>query len=461
VTGLVPATCELWIDGARYADGQPAELTTDPVALTGLSITWGRKTTVDQPEPATCSVTVLDPPGGVRFDATVTLGSALRVWSALGGQRVIVFDGRVTDLDATYSQDDGGATVDLVAADLTADLGNRYVGDDPWAQETLAARVGRILALAGATQQAQIDPRPAAVQVGRMDADRQGAMNLLTDLATTAGAVLWSAVDPSSGAYLWFEDPGLRPAGQVLVQYPSLYWAPSAAPATAGAMTADDVLRSPVHWYLDTSDLLTRVTVRWRDQTTTPDPTERLVTVVDTAAETAWGAKALSVGTLLVSSQAASELCTGVLAAHATAGAWRSTGLTWDLDLTTDPADPDTVALALLLLDGTARIGTSLTLTDLPDWTPTGAATRLFVEGGTYVFEDGRWVLALDTVPSAGTGTSISYAQLDPSIRGQDFDPALTYSALTGVGPNSPTGQSWSAASGTWAAATGTWMEHP
>lgn len=457
----VPATCELWIDGARFADGRPAELTSDPVALSGLSIRWGRRTSVDQPDPGTCSVTVLDPPGGRRFDAAVPLGATLRVVSDVAGARVIVFDGRVTDLDANYSDSDGGATVDVVAADLTADLGNRYVGDDPWPVEALSVRVGRILALAGATQAATIDPRPAGVTVSRMDADRQGAMNLLGDLATSAGAVLWSAVDDVAGPYLWFEDPARRPAGSVLMQYPSLLWAPGSAAggAAAGQISACDVLQDPVHWQLDTTDLLTRATVRWKDQSTSPDVTERLVTTVDTAAETAYGARAISVGTLLTSTQAATELCTAVLAAHANAAAWRCTGLSVDLSLVTAD-DAATRHLAATLLDNNQRIGAPLTLVDLPEWTPTTAATSLFVEGGDYHYTDGRWVLALDTIPAAGTGSSISYAQLDRSIRGVDFDPAVSYTDLIGVGPNlNPAGYPWTAATGTWNTATGTWMD--
>jgi hypothetical protein len=457
---LVPATCEVWIDGVRFADGQPAELTTDPVALSGLSITWGRRTTVDQPNPATCTFTVLDPPGGRRFDEAVTLGAAVRIWSALGARRAIVFDGRITDLDASYSDTGGGAVVDVVAADMTADLGNRFIGDDPWPQETVATRVGRILTLAAGGQTAQLDPRPAGVLVGRMDADRQGAMPLLEDLATAAGAVLWSAVDPDTGAYLLYEDPALRPAGSVLIQYESGLWGPS-EPGTAGGVQVDAcmVLQDPLHWFLDTTDLLTRATIRWQDQTTAPDPTERVLTIIDTALESAHGARGLSVSTLLTSAQSAGELATAQMAAHASAGAWRSTGLTWDLAVSV-VYDAATQNLAISLLDNNSRIGLLLSLVDMPAWTPQTAAVTLFVEGGTYQFVDGRWILALDTVPSRGTGQSITYAQFPESVRDIDMDPGVSYADLLGVGPPVPTGGPWTAAVGPWTAAVGSWMEN-
>jgi hypothetical protein len=456
----VPATCELWISGTRFADGRPAELTSDPVALSGLKVTWGRRTSVDQPPPATCTFTVLDPPGGVRFDAAVPLGASCRIWSELGSRRVIVFDGRVTDLDASYSDDDGGASVAVVAADLTADLGNRFIGDDPWPQETLATRVGRILTLAAGGQTAQLDPRPAAVLVGRMDADRQGAMPLLEDLASSSGSVLWSAVDPTTGAYLLYEDPALRAAGSVLIQYSTGLWGPSEGSAGAGLeVDACLVLQDPLHWFLDTTDLLTRATVRWQDQATAPDPTERVVTIVDTDLEASHGARGISISTMLTTAQAASQLATAAMAAHASATAWRSTGLTWDLAVSEDN-DPATQTLAMALLDNNSRIGLLLSLVNLPEWTPVTAAINLFVEGGTYEYAEGRWTLALDTVPSTGTGLSVTYAQMPDSVRDVDMDPTVSYADLLGVGPPVYSGSSWAAATGTWAAATGSWMEN-
>ena len=74
-----PPSCVLWIDGVRYADGSAGEAPADPVALTGLSVTWGRDTTIDQPAPATCAFTVLDLPGGDRFTGRLKVGARVQV----------------------------------------------------------------------------------------------------------------------------------------------------------------------------------------------------------------------------------------------------------------------------------------------------------------------------------------------------------------------------------------------
>jgi hypothetical protein len=78
----LPPRCYLYIEHTRFADGQPTEADTDPVALTGLSVTWGRDNTLDQPEPGTCSFKVLDVGGGVRFTDLLRIGSHVEVKAA-------------------------------------------------------------------------------------------------------------------------------------------------------------------------------------------------------------------------------------------------------------------------------------------------------------------------------------------------------------------------------------------
>jgi len=74
-----PPSCVLWVDGVRYADGQPAEAASAPVALTGLTVTWGRATTLDQPAPASCTFEVLDRPAGARFTDRLHVGARVQV----------------------------------------------------------------------------------------------------------------------------------------------------------------------------------------------------------------------------------------------------------------------------------------------------------------------------------------------------------------------------------------------
>jgi hypothetical protein len=73
-------TCSVWIDGTRFADGStPGETDTTPVALSGLSIVWGRDNTLDQPEPGTATFQVLDVAGGALFTDQLRIGTHVDV----------------------------------------------------------------------------------------------------------------------------------------------------------------------------------------------------------------------------------------------------------------------------------------------------------------------------------------------------------------------------------------------
>jgi hypothetical protein len=97
--------------------------------------------------------------------------------------------------------------------------------------------------------------------------------------------------------------------------------------------------------------------------------------------------------------------------------------------------DAATLDLAGKLLSSTWRLGLALSLSDLPDWTPTGSATSLYVEGGTYRFDGGRWLLSLLCAPAAGLGTSITFDQVDEAVRYVDVDRSVRYLDMVGVGP--------------------------
>jgi hypothetical protein len=56
---LGPLSCTVLIDGVRVADGSPTDDPAAAMVLDGLRVTWGRGTTLDQPEPATCTATLL------------------------------------------------------------------------------------------------------------------------------------------------------------------------------------------------------------------------------------------------------------------------------------------------------------------------------------------------------------------------------------------------------------------
>lgn len=455
---LVPATCELWIDGVRFADGQPTEPDTAPVALSGLTVTWGRDSTLDQPKPSTCTFTIMDPPGGARFDTAIYLGSTVQVRAVLAGVTVVVFVGRVTDLTARYADDDPDPGVDVVAADQMSDLANRFVGAEPWGAGTLAQRFVGIMAAVGVDySQAVIDARPGALQVSRMDVDRQSAAALLFDLATTGGAVCWASATQAKGAYLWFEDPRARVSLYSFILQPNNLWGPGPTTARGNPLSACEVIRDPVQWRRTITSLITQVTIRWIQQTN-PDTTERSDLVVDAAAQAAFGARGLSVGTILTTQTDALDLAAWVLGSHQPGEAWAATGLEWDLAL----AESNTQAtqeLVRALLGSSTRPGLPLVLTELPDWTPTTAAAGLYVEGGKYSFDAGAWTLALDTASAVGMGKTMTFAETNRVVRYVDCDCSVSYLEMNGVGAEPATGSTWAALPGTWASLTGTWSQ--
>jgi hypothetical protein len=429
----------LFIDGVRYPDGQPGEDPGNPFAVSGLSIQWGRDTTLDQPGPAQCTFTVLDPPGGtVRFDDTVRLGSAVAVYSTVaGGSRVMVYGGRVTDLTASFDDAAGAGQCKVAVADTLADLANRYVGAEPWAAQPLVDRARRILAAVGVSGAGlNVAARLQPIPVSRMDVDRQAAAGLLQDLATSAGGVLWTAVTSATDTYWYFEDPWARASLIRFVKDTGTgLWAPTTAAGGSGyPLSGCQVLQAPVHWERAVTDLLTRVTVRWLDQTTTPGTTERSVMVLDSASEATYGARGVSVGTILTTASDANTVASGIMAAHPSSPQWRTTGLTWDLDQT-EVLDAAAVDLAGRLLSNTGRLGLALSLTDLPYWTPTAAAVSLYVEGGRYQYVDGRWLLGLDCSPATGLGQSITFDQVDEACRYVDVARSVRYLDMIGVGP--------------------------
>ena len=104
-----------------------------------------------------------------------------------------VFAGRVTDLSAQFDPGLGGTVVDVVCQDDTAELGNRYVGAAPYPLETLGTRFARIVADSEQTISYTVDAGVASRQVTYQDVDSRPAIDLLQELAKSAGGVLWAA----------------------------------------------------------------------------------------------------------------------------------------------------------------------------------------------------------------------------------------------------------------------------
>ena len=82
--------------------------------------------------------------GDAYIDRVTILAPATGTISSL-----LVFQGRITDLEAGWGA--SSPQLSVTATDFLGDLGNRYVGDEPWLAEPLSTRFLRVLQLATAT----------------------------------------------------------------------------------------------------------------------------------------------------------------------------------------------------------------------------------------------------------------------------------------------------------------------
>jgi hypothetical protein len=352
---------------------------------------------------------------------------------------VRVFSGRITDMTATYDDSVPGLAIEVTATDFTADLDNRRVGDEPWLAEPYADRFARVLALAAPTMTATIEPGLDYV-VSWVDVDNQPARSLLQDLTTTVDGVLWSATHTDTGPYLLAENPANRPSGRALVEQSGVVVivVDSASIVDALPVSSCDVLRDPVQWVQDVTDVVTRVAVTWQEQGTPGpdmDTTERHETYVDDTAELIYGTRAVSVSTDLTN--ALDALAIGQQIQARTSGlGWRMNGLVIDAEQVENP-DRAAVSMVCELLDGTTRIGRLVLLENVPGWVPAnigdGNDIPVYVEGGEYAYTAGGWVLGLIASSARATGISATWEELDPDWSWEMFDPSITWAGMRGA----------------------------
>ncbi len=180
---------------------------------------------------------------------------------------VLVFAGRITGVTASWDDTVRGPSVDVVAADFTADLANRDVGDElpeprgadgrPVQPHHRPVRVPR-------HRRHRRLRRPTSPCPGRTStiSPPPGCCRML---ATTVDAVMWSAVHQTTGAYLKVEDPsGIRASLYQLVMIDGIVQV-DADPGEGGAvLSACDVLRDPIYEFeQNVGDIATRAAVSW------------------------------------------------------------------------------------------------------------------------------------------------------------------------------------------------------
>lgn len=368
---------------------------------------------------------------------------------------ILVFGGRVTDIEAAWDDTAQGAGVGITAVDFLGDLGNRYVGDSPWAAETLGTRFTRVLSLAAAAGEppttADIASTLSPVVMTAEDVDHRAASGLLSDMANSVDGVLWSATHAVTGPYVKLEDPYQRPALYRLRLIGGVIKVVLIDPATLPpeqrptALSACDVLRDPVTFLRDVTDIATRARVTWQEQTL-PNPTERTFSVVSAPRELSYGTRAVGLSSMLTTAADAERVADRLMARQS--GNWRVDGLAvGDADFRI----PDDAAATILLglLDGVRRGGLPLLITDMPDWAPLGSQVPVYLEGGSYAFVGGGWQLALSVSVATGLGATAAWDELDATWKWDQWDPTLTWDALRGVG-KPPTYSAWSTQRTNW-----------
>jgi hypothetical protein len=332
--------------------------------------------------------------------------------------------------------------VQVIAQDWLAELANRFVGDQPWDAEALGVRAHRIVDLAGQEIELTVDPGVALLPITYRDVDRQPAASLLQQLATSCSGILWTATHLATGQTMWLEDIGARPAARTLTDAGTglVHVIPSqAAIDNSLPISACDITAEPVRFALDMTDTVSMVSLTWKEQTTDDGvvkPTDRTIDVADPSVEHIIGARRLNISTQLAQPTPAQAQAALWLARSSVLG-WRIEGLQWDTSLIPG-LSPDDTETVMTLLNGTTRIGLPVALTDMPEWTwPIGggsAEVALYIEGGTYEYHAGSWVLELNT--SSATSSALGrfpWQNSEPEWAWSDFDPAVSWLDLFGV----------------------------
>jgi hypothetical protein len=395
---------------ASSAGGQTWNTTTG--TWNGATLTWNGVRTVYIDD-----VTILGPLGGTT-------------------STVLVFEGRIVSLASQWHEGAGRPMLKISCADFISDIDNRNVGDEPWPMEYLLDRANRILTLGGGGIDLDIDPSIAIKNVSWRDVDRQPVGGLLRGLAASVDGIMWSAAHITTGAYILMEDPNTRPSGTVLGKVGGIV---VIVPRTMDLMelSACEIDREPITWTTSVEDVTTRVEVTWLEQVTGPPAStlEHTYTVIDAAAEAQRGVRSFALASQLTTEADASTVASAIKA-RTRGGDWVAGAISIDDD---DIAGSNTTIQRLLnLLDGTVRNGLAIAVTELPAWappTPTGEFP-VYLEGGTYQFTDGRWVLDLTVSNATSVGQSVTWNDLTtPAYKWNEFDPGIAWDELRGVGP--------------------------
>lgn len=333
------------------------------------------------------------------------------------------FDGRITDAVLSWDDTLGMPRLDLTCADASAEHANLMIGSDPWPAETAAERIARAIDAARIPIRTVIDPAPGALTLAPKDIDSQSLAQVLRDIASSTGAILWPAAHRTLGQYYRLEDLACRRALYRLRQAGDGRAYLETASSGATVLEASTLARD-VDITRDTTDLATTVAVTWTetgvDDTGKPTSTQHTETAKDQALIERLGYRSVSITTDLATARDAQALAGRTLARSAPGG--------WTIPAARlNTRAPDLSAqTAILLLDATTRIGHPLIITGAAPWVPGSGRIAVYLDGGSYTYRDGRWTLALQLTRAAVPGAALTWGQIPDPLTWTLLD-SLTY----------------------------------
>lgn len=142
--------------GAGVVASAPDSSLSKPLVVDGLSVSWGRSSVMDQPDPATATLTCFDPTAAwpLTTDLRGQLVTLSWLFDGPGYLPSAFFVGRITGAKLTRKtvvKEDGtkvhGLLIALTAASILNDLANRIPAES-WPDEDMGSRRARIASYA-------------------------------------------------------------------------------------------------------------------------------------------------------------------------------------------------------------------------------------------------------------------------------------------------------------------------
>ena len=209
---------------------------------------------------------------------------------------------------------------------MSAPLGNRVIGDQPWPVQPVEDRASTILALTGFPSGSPSTPAwPTPSCRGVMSTPNPPSTCCAISPRPPGGAVARNrCLQPARSCGSRTRANGGGPTvrldpdtGAIIITNPR--------GGPVDPLSACDLLRDPVRWAQTPAEVVTTVDVSWQEQTTDdetglPAPTERHEIRTDTAAEAHYGTNRLSIGTELTTAADAGTLADLLLAGVVDAG---------------------------------------------------------------------------------------------------------------------------------------------